>query len=488
MSELTDYDELRDKPSLFVEEILGLSLFSYQEQFVDSPARKKAFVSGRQVGKTLTAAAYGLHGAVTSTNSMVLITAPSQRQSALLFKELRGLMNEAGISDETWGVTRDTQTIIEFDNGSEIHCLPTGRDGSNIRGYTADMIIVDESAFIDDTIFEDVLYPMTFSTNGDFVLLSTPWGTSGYFYRKTTKWATEDTDGTYSTWDPETEQGISSKDNPLNDDEDIEEFKEGKTKRQIKQEVLGAFVEDGAQFIPTEAVRSCQQDGVGYEGGACFLGADIAAAGADETVFTSIDNQGNVFDIEAHGEMGVLQAAQRIKHLDRNYDYQQIVVDRTGLGTGTAEQLAEWGEIENRLETVYFSVQTKQTAYQSMKAELEAGNITIPQDRQLRNQLTGIGSSTTKTGNLSLHAKGNGHDDYVDSLALGIWALPDTAGNQDYRRGATTAVTISDDDTSSGGSSSSSTGSSYAVNKGSASRNRSQRGPRRSGRGRRRRR
>lgn len=45
-----------------------------------------------------------------------------------------------------------------------------------------------------------------------------------------------------------------------------------------------------------------------------------------------------------------------------------------------------------------------------------------------------IGFKKTRSGNLSLHAKGSGHDDIPDALALACWALPDTEGSTMKRK------------------------------------------------------
>jgi len=426
-----DWEALRAKPSVFIETVIGKEAFDYQKRFLDHPGKRKAFVSGRQVGKSLTAAWLALHKALTEPNATVLITAPSQRQSSLLFKTLRSEMGDSGFGDGMWGVDRDTQTILEFDNGSEIHCIPTGLDGSNVRGYSPALIIIDEAAFLDDTIITDVLVPSLFATGGDLVLTSTPWGTSGYFYRKGTQWAQDANDDNYSTWDSDN-GGISSERSPLVDESDLEEYKRGKTKTQITQEVHGDFVDDGAQFFATDAIRACTQDRVGFTGSRAFLGADIAAAGADDTVLMAVDELGNLFHTECYGQMGVLDAAERISVIDKQFGFEQIVVDRSGLGQGTVEQLDTYADISGRVSNLYLTVQKKQTAYQSAKAELERGNFAIPIDEhgtQLRDQLAQIGYEKTKTGNLSLHAR-TGHDDYVDAMVLANWARPDTTGGQ----------------------------------------------------------
>lgn len=437
MSELTDYEQLRQNPSLFVSEILGIEPFSYQKSFLDADGRHRAIASGRQVGKSRMCAWLALHKAITNSHTRVLITAPSLRQSSLLFDTLYSEIEQSGMSDEQWGVERDTQTIIEFDNGSSIHCLPTGRNGNKIRGFTADMVIVDESAFIDDPIFEDILQPMLFATSGRMVLASTPWGESGFFYQSWSKG-----DGS-SKWDS---FQVSSYDSPLIEDGDLEEFKEGKTQAQIDREVLGVFVEDSGQFFKAEHISNCMPGGAPERvADNAYLGVDIAGTGDDRTVFHGVDEMGNVFlNDEAHDEMGVLEAAEYIKTLDNNYGFERIFVDRTAIGQGTVEALANDPSINRKHESVYFTLQKKQQIYQRLKAALEAGFLHLPHDKTLRNELESIGSQKTSAGNLKLFPRSNdtgtGRDDYVDSLALACWGLPDFGGNAGQSNGAKQAV------------------------------------------------
>lgn len=435
MSELTDYEKLREKPSLFVEKVFGVSAFEYQKELLDADARHRVIASGRQVGKSRMCAWLGLHKAVTNPHTQVLITAPSLRQSSLLFNTLFSEIDQSALSNDEWGIERNTQTIIEFDNGSAIHCLPTGRDGSKIRGYTADMVIVDEAAFINDSIFGDILEPMLFATGGNMILASTPWGKSGFLYEKfqgapsKKKWARVQ---------------ASSYDNPLNDPEDLDEYKEGKTQSQIDREVLGKFVDDAGQFFPSDAIADCTPGGIPErEGDDAYLGVDIAGTGEDKTVFYGVDGMGNVFlNDERYEDMGVLEAAHYVKTLDNQYDFNRIFVDRTAIGQGTIETLANDPVISRKHEPIYFSVQKKQQIYQRLKAALEAGALHLPSDTQLRNELESIGSDQTRSGNLRLYPRGDAEskrDDNVDSLALAVWGMPEF-GDNTRTKGARHAV------------------------------------------------
>ena len=451
-SGLTDFEHIRNNPSAFVEEILDVDeVFGYQQEFLDSDNRFRQFVTGRQTGKSRSCAWAGLAYAVTNPSSLVLITAPSLRQSSNLFKTLRSEMSQSGYSDSAWGVDRDTQTIIELDNDSEIVCLPVGNNGDKIRGYTADQIIVDEAAFVPDVIYEDVLRPMTFATEGNILLASTPFGTSGFFY------------DAYIDDSWHTVQAQTS-DNPLVSASDLEEYKEGKTKTQIKQEILGEFVESKSKFFTASSIRNVL-GAPKQETNDVYLGADIAAAGANDTVFVLTDSAGNVFDIRSFRELGVLGAADKISLLDKQYGFQKVAVDRGGLGQGTVEALAQEADIAARVEDVYLTIQRKQEIYQSLKASIESEELLLPNNSKiLRDQLKSITYSRTSTNNLSLSASGDNGDDYADALALCVSVIPDTVGDGQVvgPRGSDAIVSIDDvadrdgnesngDDTESGG-------------------------------------
>jgi len=173
MADNVNPEKLLDSPSYFVQHYIGEEPFEYQEDFMDEENDRKAFVSGRRVGKSRTAGWLALWKAATFSGAEVLVTAKAQRQSMEMFNQIVNEITDSRVSKEEWGIVNKTRTEINFDNSSRIIALPVGRDGSNIRGYGGrdNMIIVDEAAFIDDSIFQQVFSPMMAVGNGDFILL-----------------------------------------------------------------------------------------------------------------------------------------------------------------------------------------------------------------------------------------------------------------------------------------------------------------------------
>ena len=73
-----------------------------------------------------------------------------------------------------------TATRIELKNGSRIVALPA--DPDSIRGYSADELIIDEAARVDEELYA-AARPMLAVTGGRLIALTTAAGPRGWFYR-----------------------------------------------------------------------------------------------------------------------------------------------------------------------------------------------------------------------------------------------------------------------------------------------------------------
>ena len=82
-----------------------------------------------------------------------------------------------------WPVTATQQTQLQLTlaNRSRIIALPSGPEGATIRGYTADLVVADESARIPDPLIAAVR-PMLAVSGGRFIARSTPAGAMGWMW------------------------------------------------------------------------------------------------------------------------------------------------------------------------------------------------------------------------------------------------------------------------------------------------------------------
>lgn len=395
--------ELQRDASLFTERLFDHELFEYQRDFLNAGAKRKALICGRQVGKTEVAAIAGLHRAATRKNITVLITAPTQRQSSELFKRVKDLIGGTPIEPE---IDRSTQTIIELGNDSRIICLPSGQDGNSIRGYTADYIIVDEAAFVPDQVFTSVLLPMLATTDGTLALASTPFGKSGFLYEEAYLG-----DDWHVTEVPSTES-------PLVTEEFVREQEQTLTEQEFRQEIRGEFVESADAFFPRDLIAEAvtpDPDFRGHE--SVTLGVDLARHGTDRTVILPVDGRGVVGPIERSTDWSLTEGAGRVAALVEEYDVTRVVVDETGLGAGAVEMLED--DVGRRLvEGVKFTIDRKQSLYNRLKSRLENGELTLPDDRILRQELTDLEYEFTRGGKTKIGHPDGARDDHADALAL----------------------------------------------------------------------
>jgi hypothetical protein len=147
----------------------------WQAGLLDSDARQIIVNCSRQVGKSTTTAVKVAHRGLYTPGALILLLAPSERQSVELMHKAKEFIESEGV-----GVTRLTQTQAEFDNGSRIFALP-GKEAT-VRGYSgADLVVIDEASRVPDDLYYTIR-PMLAVGNGQVILLSTPWGKRGFFH------------------------------------------------------------------------------------------------------------------------------------------------------------------------------------------------------------------------------------------------------------------------------------------------------------------
>lgn len=173
-------------PVAFAAEFLNFDAFPYQKEFLRDQSPLIVACCGRQVGKTTLASIKALHFALSRSSVRVLIVSAGLRQSMILFDKILDFI-EASVPARALLAYR-SRTRVRFANGSEIVALPCGRDGTTLRGYTANMVILDEANFIPKIVIDSVIRPTTITRpNARLIMISTPWTRDHPFYEALTR-------------------------------------------------------------------------------------------------------------------------------------------------------------------------------------------------------------------------------------------------------------------------------------------------------------
>jgi hypothetical protein len=151
-----------------------------QCEILRSTSNRIALNCTRQYGKSTIVALIASIFAKHHRNGLCLITAPTQRQSKLIFAKVKDFMYRIDPRARE-NITKDNVMELYLRNGTSVVSLPG--EPENLRGYSApDLIIVDEAAYAKDELFI-AMRPMLATNNGRLILLSTPFGRRGFFWR-----------------------------------------------------------------------------------------------------------------------------------------------------------------------------------------------------------------------------------------------------------------------------------------------------------------
>jgi len=356
-----------------------------------------ALRAGRQVGKsTIIARKAGKFAALNKKQSIMIISA-TERQAYLLFSKVLTYLHD---NYRTWikkGKDRPTKTEIKLNNGSIIRCLPTGLDGLGIRGYTVDLLIADEAAFIPESVWPAIT-PMLATTGGKIILLSTPMGDKGYFHDRFF-------DKDFKTWHINAEDIAKQREEPQSSNMLAHQDREKArmSELQYAQEYLGEFVSDFRRLFSDRIIKKCcvlkrtqripDRD--------YYLGVDIARMGDDASTYEVIERlpQGRLAQRESQYTRKTLttQTYDHILMMDAIWDFRKIGIDAGSgsLGVGIFDWLIKEPGIRHKIVAINNLKKSldsrnekyrrilKEDLYDNLIALMEKGKIQLLDDEEL---------------------------------------------------------------------------------------------------------
>lgn len=175
--------EMEARDAVLLARRAGLEPDAWQAELLRSTARQLILLCSRQAGKSTVTSVLALHEALYAPGALVLLLSPSLRQSQELFRKLKDAYN--ALESQTVTAREESALRMEFSNGSRVVALP-GKE-ETIRGFSGvGLLIVDEAARVSDSLYQAVR-PMLAVSGGRIVLLSTPFGTRGFFHHEWTE-------------------------------------------------------------------------------------------------------------------------------------------------------------------------------------------------------------------------------------------------------------------------------------------------------------
>ena len=320
---------------------LDLKLDIWQEKVLKAKGNL-CICSGRQTGKSTIVAIKAAHYIVNNPQKQVLIVSVTEDQSFELLQKVLMFLEDNYKSFIAKGKNRPTKNIVRLKNGSLVRTKAVGQSGVGVRGFTIDMLIADEAAFMPEDVWTAVT-PMLLTTGGDIILISTPKGRRGYFWKKYN-------DDAFQVFHINSEEVAKTRKEPQRQVmlEYLQSEKDSMSEKEYMQEYLGIFREDIMQWFSDDLIRTAMSQ---FNKSAIelhrkyYLGVDIARMGEDESTFEILEKTENghlYHQYNAKTTKTLLtMTAREILSLDKKYKFKRIYVDDGGLGAGVFDILIE---------------------------------------------------------------------------------------------------------------------------------------------------
>lgn len=421
-----DSDELfvvLKDPVLFSKAFLGIDLRSYQESIIrDCVSYDRVAVRmARQAGKSMVVAIFCVYWAFVNPGMKIGIVSRTMNQSRELFNKIRSLVKNSAFLYSR--VSKDFSTYMEI-NGSSIRALTAGVEGKTIRGYSFDVVVLEECAYISEDIILEVVLPMIgASSNAKIIAISTPVG-SGFFYRCFSPGSGYVTHH-FSVYDC-LRAGHFSKNF-------VDEMKRTLTVDKWKREYLAEFTASEGHPWPWELIESCV-DKSGYEvpdeffflkdvTGPFYVGYDVGRF-VNSAVFTVCRKYQGKFKLLFFKELVNSPYEEQWDYLNRLVRFLspiQVTMDSTGMGAPIAERFESDRYLSRvRLQKITFSTQTKHSMGICFTKLLEDKFLLLPDDSRLLDQI--MAQEFRSSGGYRVYScPSGGHDDILWSLILCVF-------------------------------------------------------------------
>lgn len=174
---MADAAALRDDFGAFSEAV-GRPLTPWQVDALTMDAPITAIVAPRQAGKSRSLANLALWFSFRRQRQRVLIVSASEEASRRVLRDI--LEVAAGSKLLAGSLVTEQAALITLSNGSEIRSVPASE--RQIRGWSVDLLLVDEAALVPDEIIFSAFPTTTARQNARIVLASSATVASGAFF------------------------------------------------------------------------------------------------------------------------------------------------------------------------------------------------------------------------------------------------------------------------------------------------------------------
>lgn len=391
-----------------------------------------------------------LHRAFRARHQRILLVSATEDSSKLVLSEIAHLVSASPLL--RGAVVDESKSQITLSNGSTITSVPASV--RQIRGREAHLAVVDEAAYVDESIWTAVKYTVMATEDSQIVLTSTPYG------RKDGWFAVHWRAGMESPGSPR-QPGFASFHwpstvSPMVDTDWLEQQRATTTDREYRTEVLAEWVDDAGSYFTAEELEHSVADydlidPAAAEGQMCVGGVDWGLGDANTLVLVGVLRDGNL-NLSRHPTEPVFFIPHLEEHFGMRYEdfieravavanermggfYVRYLASETnGVGAAPTEilqrRIHEAGT-STWVYPVHTDARRKESGYGALKYLLQAGRLVLPRHPTLLRQLSSLEFEISAAGNTRIAVPERlGHDDLADALMGALASVNPSVGQR----------------------------------------------------------
>jgi phage terminase large subunit-like protein len=394
----------------------------YQTDALMARERRRIFLWGRRCGKTATCAIMALWTAMFRKDASVIIISPTLNQSREMLNEVRSWFDRysAAHPKSKYITTKRVRSDeMEFAYGGRILCRPA--TSASIKGYGADLLIVDEAARVPDQLLNQDITPFLATTGGSIILISTPYAVGGAFHKAWT--LSQQEQPLWKLYGPVKSEQCSRVDKAF-----LAEEREWMPSDYYRQEYEAQWISALSNVFDKNQVDAAFMPSLGSFKSGVVVGVDLAKIN-DFTVFVALNKEGELTAMEEYQKLPYPDVVERLKVFTERNRAERVLVDQTGVGEAVLDDIMR-SKLKGMANGMVLSMQKKTDLINNLRNAFEKKKIHIPGiqvhhlARKLYAQLLMYRyEELPGSGMLRTTAPEGEHDDYVIALALAAYQL-----------------------------------------------------------------
>jgi hypothetical protein len=200
-----------------------------RREVLSHPAKRKVLVAGRRFGKSFLSIIWMLTRKIEQNERRWIITPTYRQGKTTTWKLLRAVFRNYDAQ------VNESELLVRLPNGAEI-AIKGAEQENNLRGAGLNMVCMEEYSYIKPHVWEEIIYPMLTTTNGDALFIGTP---NGYDHLYDAYLKGQSNDPEWKSWQ------YTTLDGGFVPEEEIKKAKSMMDERAFKTEFLASFETTG---------------------------------------------------------------------------------------------------------------------------------------------------------------------------------------------------------------------------------------------------